>query len=309
MDDNLSIECYGILTDKYNIFYTQDTTGAITMDQESLGDLQKLLQDEKAMQKVIEDRAIARNDFLTSFEVTSQVQRIQRVLQSDLSLKEMTHLPSIKLTSTAATSAAGDLQNFAHELYSQPRDESSSSAPGNSPTHVKRILVYAWCWEYEPFWTLTDTVAIAWSSGLHPLTGNDEIAFAYWVNGRKEGLPVSSPSSDFYILEESYGDDAYTDDIDTDRGLQKEYNIQSAYNHDGDRYIVTVHGGLFGINVSAANPSGTNQPATYKARYYHKMVSLYGSLNLGADLGLSVGAEFSFDASNPLVRTFYYLDP
>lgn len=306
--ETLPAECYGILTDKYQVFYTQDETGAISMDQESLTDLQSLLRNDEALRKVIQDRATARNESLTSFDVVAQANEIQNTLQPALLLKEMDRLPTVKLTAAAAVKAAGDLQNFTHELYSQRRDEASSSAPGYSPTHIKRILTYAWCWEYEPFWTLEDTVAIAWSNGLHPLTGNDEVGFCYWVNGRKAGLPVSSPSNDFYILEDSYGDNAYTDDIDTDRGLQKEYDIQSVYYHDGERYIVTVHGGLFIINVVASNPDKDNRPVTYKGRYYHQTVSVPWSLSIGADLSISLAAELRYDYTNPLIRNFYYFD-
>ena len=166
-----------------------------------------------------------------------------------------------------------------------------------------------WAWEYEPFWTLTDTVAIAWSSGLHPLTGTDEVAFLYMAKGRVAGSPINTPSDDLWVLEGSEGDDAYSEDIDTDRGLKKDFDIKSAYSHGGKRYITTVHCGLFSVIVVAANPAKANLPATFKGRYYHKKVSIYGNLNLGADLSLSVWADPSFDASNTLVRNFYYFDP
>lgn len=56
-------------------------------------------------------------------------------------------------------------------------------------------------------------------------------------------------------------------------------------------------------------PDKANLPLLLKEEYYHKKVSIYGNLNLGADLSLSVWADPSFDASNTLVRNFYYFDP
>lgn len=64
-------------------------------------------------------------------------------------------------------------------------------------------------------------MAIAWSSGLHPLTGTDEVAFLYMAKGRVAGSPINTPSDDLWVLEGSEGDDAYSEDIDTDRGLKK----------------------------------------------------------------------------------------
>lgn len=301
-------ECYGILTDEYRVFYTRDETGAIIMDQAALKDLQLLLRDEQAMQKVIQDRASARNESVNAFETTAQIEALQNALLPSVQLKTMDRLPSAKLTAVSATKAMSELQNFTHEMYSQRREEPSSSAPGHSPTHIKKILTYAWCWEYEPFWTLTDTVAMAWSSGVHPLTGNDEVGFVYWVNGRQSGKPVSTPSDDFYVLEESYGDNAYTQDIDVDRGLQKEYDIRSVYHHHGVRYIATVHGGLFIVNVVAANPDRANRPITCNGKYYHQKIAVPWSLTIGVDLSIDFGAELGYDSSNTLIRTFYYFD-
>lgn len=307
--ETLPPECYGILTDEYQVFYTQDETGAISMDQESLADFQALLRNDEALQKVIQDRATARNEPLTFFDVVAQANEIQNTLQPALLLKEMDRLPTVKLTAAAAVKATGDLQNFTHALNSERYVDATSNSPAYSPTHIKRQLVYMWAWEYEPFWTLTDTVAIAWSSGLHPLTGTDEVAFLYMAKGRVAGSPINTPSDDLWVLEGSEGDDAYSEDIDTDRGLKKDFDIKSAYSHGGKRYITTVHCGLFSVIVVAANPDKANLPATFKGRYYHKKVSIYGNLNLGADLSLSVWADPSFDASNTLVRNFYYFDP
>lgn len=105
----------------------------------------------------------------------------------------MDRLPTVKLTAAAAVKATGDLQNFTHALNSERYVDATSNSPAYSPTHIKRQLVYMWAWEYEPFWTLTDTVAIAWSSGLHPLTGTDEVAFLYMAKGRVAGSPITPP--------------------------------------------------------------------------------------------------------------------
>ncbi len=196
--ETLPPECYGILTDEYQVFYTQDETGAISMDQESLADFQALLRNDEALQKVIQDRATARNEPLTFFDVVAQANEIQNTLQPALLLKEMDRLPTVKLTAAAAVKATGDLQNFTHALNSERYVDATSNSPAYSPTHIKRQLVYMWAWEYEPFWTLTDTVAIAWSSGLHPLTGTDEVAFLYMAKGRVAGSPINTPPPMIY---------------------------------------------------------------------------------------------------------------
>ncbi|MFR7595951.1 MAG: hypothetical protein ACLUVI_02285 [Acutalibacteraceae bacterium] len=306
--EELPPECYGILTDEYTIFYTQDETGAILMDQESLADLQTLLRDEQAMQKVIQDRAAARSEPVTSFEVAAQVKEIQTVLQPFASLKAMERIPTAKLAANAAVAAVGDLQNFTHQLNSERYSDATSNAPAYSQTHIKRQLVYMWAWEYEPFWTLTDTVAMAWSSGLHPLTGTDEVAFLYMAKGRESGKPVNTPSDDLWVLEGSEGDDAYSDDIDVDRGLQKDFDIKSVYNHGGKRYITTTHFGLFSVIVVASNPNRENKPITYRGKYYHQKVATLWSLNIGADLSIGLAAELRYDSSNSLIRTSYYFD-
>lgn len=117
--ETLPPECYGILTDEYQVFYTQDETGAISMDQESLADFQALLRNDEALQKVIQDRATARNEPLTFFDVVAQANEIQNTLQPALLLKEMDRLPTVKLTAAAAVKATGDLQNFTHALNSE----------------------------------------------------------------------------------------------------------------------------------------------------------------------------------------------
>lgn len=126
------------------------------------------------MQKAMQNRATARSEAVTSFEAAARFKEIRDTLRPALQLKAMERMPAAK--------ALDKLQNFTHELYSERYEAATSNTPADSPTHIKRQHVYFWMWKYEPFWTLTDTVAMAWSAGLHPLTGNDEIAFLYYFN-------------------------------------------------------------------------------------------------------------------------------
>ena len=140
------------------------------MDQESLADFQALLRNDEALQKVIQDRATARNEPLTFFDVVAQANEIQNTLQPALLLKEMDRLPTVKLTAAPTVKATGDYRIYAciklgtvcgcYQQFSRLFS-----------THIKRQLVYMWAWEYEPFGRLLIRWPSHGPSGLHPLTG------------------------------------------------------------------------------------------------------------------------------------------
>lgn len=304
--EDLPAECYGILTDEYSIFYTQDETGAVTMGQDSLADLQSLLQDEQEMQKVIQDKAVAQGKSVTCFEVTQTISRVKKELRPALALQSVTNLPSVQLPAPMSDTVA-TLHNFTQQLSSERCDEATSTSPGYSRTHIKRRLGYVWNWDYTPLWTLTDTVGITWSQEMRARFGDDEVLFVYMVRGRQE-LPVNSPVTALTALESSTGDNAYSREIDTDRGLQKNYDIRSKFKYNGKDYVTTSHLGLFSVIVVAENSDLKNIPITYNGRYYHKMISVVPNITLGKDLSLSLGYAVSYAAPSTISRGFYFFD-
>ena len=80
----------------------------------------------------------------------------------------------------------------------------------------------------------------------------------------------------------SEGDDAYSEDIDTDRGLKKILISNPLILMVEKDILQPYTAAFFSVIVVAANPDKANLPATFKGRYYHKKVSIYGNLNLGA---------------------------
>lgn len=162
---------YGIFTEEYNVEYEVDRNGNVQMDQENKAELKALLEDETAVNKIIEDKVKATEDDVVA------------------------NLPQKLFLDGEQSAELLSLSNWSASMVCSHKSYSGRVA--------KKNLTYNWKWSYSPTWTLTDKVAMAWSGNF--TAEPSSISWSYTrrvgftgASGVYQDIPTSGKGYDDY---------------------------------------------------------------------------------------------------------------
>lgn len=141
-----STTTHGVFTEEYQVTFSVDDNGAISLDEANRQELAQLLQDEDAVEKILHDKALSE---------TNNVVMSNEVIYNENTL-------DLNVLETAIIGGESPIELMALSNWSASLVVSHVSY--NATTHVStKSIMYSWTWEYDPIWNLTDKAAIAWS--------------------------------------------------------------------------------------------------------------------------------------------------
>ncbi len=291
---------HGIYTDNYFIDFSIADDGTVIMDEENQKELKSFLSDSTELAKVLHDKkqsaAIkqAENNKLITYcsaeEATLSAETISEVrLESsikaqeelkktylDMHMAEVNAIQSLDLEA-AARAASNITQSvvITHKSYN------------TSTKYLTKSVSYIFDWDYEPFWTLTDQFAIAWSKEFnYPSAGG--YSFTYNAYG------VANPSGEraYYKTRTTTANDVYYKTPSA--GVGHKYDIVRSFFASFD-YSVYRHYVSLSFDITKYWSGGQNDEANYVAKYYHKIAGIEGSLSLSATPSISISWATSYD--------------
>lgn len=268
---------YGIMTEEYSIEYTLNEAQQIVIDEENIKEFKKFMKDAEAVKSV--EQAKKSFNYGASINIpepNSKTYTFNENIDTDVSPNDIvwgTNWGGILFT-------VGIVQ---------------------SDNLIQKQITYLWMWNYDPWFTLTDHMGIAWSDEF--TLRKDSIEYSYtpaFVVGDevvKEGEPRTTGGKLRHEL---------------DRGFGVAFNIVSSFKdkRDGKVQGSNFHGGyLTGIIEKwlKGDDRGQQDLASAKAKNFHQVLMPEGSLIFDKD-GPSISITFStsYDESPETYLDFYY---
>lgn len=249
---------YGIFTEDYKIEYSVDELGNINMDDENRAIYNKLIKDKKAVNKILADKIDA--NAAGADTATSQ--------------KAIINSENAELLSLSNWSAS---MTCSHKSYSNGV--------------ARKNIRYSWKWSYNPTWTLTDKVAMAWSGGF--TAEPSSIAWTYTRRVTYTGAP--KVYTDIPTSGKGY------DDYNPGAGCAKAIDIKGPTAGSSNKY----HQGSLTADLTKRTSSNTRESAV--GRYYHMRILPGISLSFSAT-GPSISVSSnkgSYDQSSDSAVAFW----
>lgn len=284
---------YGVFTDKYKVEYTLEN-GQVIMDSQSREQLHALLNDEEELANVMlsKDRADSKQVAQISSNARTEKEMVAEH-KSEVSSYLEENLNEIQsLQEMSDDAVVMTLRNWEstilciHVSY----DEESVS---------RKVLMYSWDWNYQPFYTLTDKVGMAWS-------GN----FTAEVN------PITHPYGFAWIYQghtmydnEYYNAEGYNStESDPNVGIGTAIDIKSFYYKSPFiSYEVIRHKGLLLVNLRKVVERESSESAV--GSYFHKYVAINvnGGLSFsqGVAPSISISWEHNYDKAPDAMTDFW----
>ncbi len=291
---------HGIYTDNYFIDFSIEDDGTVVIDEENRKELKSFLSDSTELAKVLHDKeqsaAIkqAEKDKLISY------------CRAEEAMLSAETVPQVKLE--ASVKAQEELKRSYLDMYTAEVDaiqslnlEAAAVAASNitqsivvthksyntSTKYLVKNISYIFDWNYDPFWTLTDQFAIAWSKEFnYPSSGG--YSFKYDAYG------VANPSGEraYYTTRSFTASDVYYKTPSA--GVGHKYDIIGSFFSSFD-YSVYRHYVSLNFDITRYWSGSQNEEANYVAKYYHKIAGVEGSLSLSATPSISISWASSYD--------------
>lgn len=241
-----STTTHGVFTEEYQVTFSVNDNGTISLDEANRQELIQLLQDEEAVEKILHDKALS---------ATNNVAMADEVVYNENALN---------VGELNAAIIGGDAPIELMELSNWSGSLVVSHVSYNTSTHVStKSILYSWTWEYDPMWNLTDKAAIAWSGGY---TADPESI--RWAYVRRVGYVGSTLETD---LVGSSGQ-GY-DDYNPGAGVAKAIDIIGPLAGT----VMINHRGSLVVEISKVATTESLESAV--GRYYH--TRLLDGLELG----------------------------
>ena len=258
-----SNEIFGIFTEDYNIEYRLSSDGNVIIDPENMKKFDSLIEKNKIVEKIVADKNKEKN--------------------------------GINLLSGGMTAGSiSFLQECPTEVAIQALSNWSATITCSQKSYSNGVstkkLTYSWKWSYEPVWTLTDKVAVAWSGDF-----TAEPNSIYWTYTKNVGFTGSKVYKD-YINKSGYGYDDYECNAGCAKGIDIKGTVSGTYN----RY----HKGTLSVTLTKRTSKNSRESAI--GRYYHKQITPGLSLAFSkAGPSISVSAGSNYDQSSDSATAFW----
>lgn len=264
---------YGIMTDDCHISYTVNDDGSIKIETEELAKFEKLLAEDESVRKILNDKATSKNEAeLAKICETKAGLTVLRAMPSEVAIRVLTNW-SATLT-------------CAHIYYKKV----------NGAYEAQKKLTYNWRWAYEPVWTLTDKVALAWSGGfIAEVDGANSPRNVYQVIRIDR---ITGKEEVYYLTADIHH--AY-DDYICDAGIAKAIDIKNFANNN--HFYKFRHEGTYIVTITL-NPAAAGKKAAVGC-YYHTRILPKLTLSFSETPAIEVTEEFSVDKAPDTAVTFY----
>lgn len=281
---------YGVFTEEYRIGYTFNAEGDIVLDDDSYSQIKALSGDIDTLTRIIDNKENAEEN-----NVKNMVSSFAEAGTASKRLKEISskHIDNKYIVSSENDKRAlQNLTNFTSYIKPYTVYRSPTSNEG-----FRVVLKYAWFWEYQPVWTLTDTVAVGWSDLLDAWTdesdrGGFKMQFNYYQKGISEDNGTRSVTKQDLKLR---GNDCFTD-VHLSSMFQTDFDIKRSFIYDGETFQVVKHYGSMYVIVGLERVSEFDYGLEFAGNYFHQLVKPNASVDFdGKDLSMSSLAALRYD--------------
>jgi hypothetical protein len=245
-------EVHGIFTENHHIEYSFNDDGSINIDDDNLEEFNKLIKNSNEVKKIVSHSELVSS----SGEV-----------------------PTVALIQERTSDIQGLPQEIALKALSNWSAEITCSHKSYINGIARKHLTYNWKWSYNPVWTLTDKVAMAWSGNFAA-----EVKSIYWTYNKHIAFTGSRVHRDF-----NYGKGYGYDDIDCNAGVGKSIDIKGTLPGSIDKY----HFGTLSADLTKV--TNTNSREMAKGKYFHARIFSNLSLSFsqkGPSIGVSSGKNY-----------------
>lgn len=261
---------YGIMTEEYSIEYTLNEAQEIVINEENMKEYERFAKDSEAVKKVKENK----NTVINIPESNRKTYTFSEQINSSVS-------PNSIISDTnwgGALLIVGTVQ---------------------SDNLIQKQITYMWSWNYAPFWTLTDHMAVAWSKNFTLIEGTVEYMYTPMLVEEEEivlaGEPITSGGTIKFEL---------------DCGFGVEFNLVRLFRVDGDvtDYPANCHMGYVTGEIKkylTGDDRGQQNSASAKGKYYHQVLMPGGSLQFTPDgPSIDITARGAYCESRETYRDF-----
>ncbi len=243
---------YGILTEDYSIYFTKNDTGDIVIDEKNKREFETLLKDSENIKKIINYK------------------------------KNYSNTDGNSLVDFSDTQASLlSLQNWYANL--------TCSAISQYNNYIDKRLTYNWSWNYAPFYTLEDKMAMAWSDDFD----SDPNSTYYSYTMHTQYFDEDGATGIYRDFKTSgYGYDEYSAGV----GTSKTFDIVGSRYVNGLYYVAYAHSGYLRTTISKYF-YGQQDQASATATYFHKQFAFSGTLSFSAVPDISISYAWNYDTS------------
>ena len=281
---------YGIFTEDYHIEYTLNKDGVISIDNESISQLNQLRNRPDVITKILYMNKVS-NDISTSSSMVN------------ISAIENSEPITGKATSNTSISSGDDyeqsIQNFQSEhmnMINSLQQQSNDivlltltnwkaylicSHISHSNNYLRKKLTYSWDWTYDPIVTDVDKVAMAWSKDFNSQPST--VKWTYTMQGK---------ANDGRTNAYTYSDNSY-DEYVPGCGVGKNIDIHDWFEWDDTpRYYIYKHSGTLSTEITKYF-YGVNDEGSAVGRYYHHTLNFSGgTLGFSSAPAITMSAGF-----------------